>query len=786
MPCGEYSTGTWLQLLQVADRHMKPASRLIQLLIESACLVDAQHDVFIINRVNFEAFPPSPLPNGAKLELRCIVEIVKLGAFQLNHKFSFYKDDQLIYSNTSLRENETYTIYPARVSNSGTYKCQVDVESKTGSKELEVRITGVSKPILTVSKTEVKEREQVSMVCEAPEEEPPLLFTFYKIKLGKQAFKSRSSPDKKSAQAVFEIEEGDSILHFQCDVKVISVPNEDKSALSDPRIVTVTEPFSTPRIEVIPSLNFTEGRNLSIKCSVQTPPSMTENVEITIQKDKQILNSSVNNYVLFSQLATVQHMGNYTCKAELGKAWKISSVYVTVAELFSRPDLYVNVTDSNINEEDILSLTCVVPGLSQEDSNNQTFYLLRNKGARKQMNIGGKYSMAVKERDTGAYVCEVTISSITKTSVPVNVKVHAPVSKPVLTQHTSSHRMVVLGDMLDLMCVSHNGTFPINYTLYRGDEQLSKVVMSIKSPAIFKVNVTKPHDLVMYRCKASNKNTRIQFQFSDTINITVITPVRGTVLLTIPGTGTVEEGEPLDLVCSVENGTFPIEFKFYVKKGKEATLLNVTNTYKNHTYYTVSSFNKDKDGMYYCTASNRARQNIKSNPVAVKAVLANWKKGIIISFVVFIIVAVISISLYFYLDKKRKGREIALNMTRTHNITGLNNEKSDMELKNEDLYTGSTLTEDENHVLKNSEENIGNNQNHNEVEYTEVEVDTVDPHRAPVTKKMDTVYSEITRSNHDADENNANEQETTSKRFSGSLLRNLEVVCSDFLLCGFE
>ncbi|XP_053308769.1 platelet endothelial cell adhesion molecule [Spea bombifrons] len=711
-------------------------------------LLSAEDDTFTINGVKLKALPSSNMTNGDRLQLSCSADIAKTGHFQLNLRFSFYKDDRLLYNITSRNTREVYIINPIRVSMSGTYKCQVDVARKTAWDELKVRVTGVSAPNITVSKTEVKEGEDIVATCHAPEEEPPLTFTFYKVIGGRTVLEKSKITSLKLAQTVFPIEEGEQIVHFQCDVTVISVPSEGRSPPSAAQIVTVTELFSTPRIEVSPSLNFTEGRNLSVTCSVQTSPAISEEVEITIQKDKQILKSSKTGNAFYSQLATVAHMGQYTCKAELRKASKSSSIFVAVTELFPRPRLHANVRNLNLNEGDILPLSCAVPGLKWDVLSNQSFYLLKNKDFRKQMNIGGKYSTAVKEADTGSYTCEITMSNITKTSDPVHVKVHAPVSKPVLAHESSGHRMVVLGDTIELSCWSHNGTLPITYSLFRGTELLGMVEVTSKKPAVFKVNVTKSQDLVMYRCLAANRNTRYNHS-SDTINIPVITPVKGVQFVTIPNDGDVQEGTELSLVCSVEGGTFPIEFHFYVKKGKDLVLKNATSVYKHHAEYVVSPFNKEEDGSYFCKASNRAQHSLQSHAVAMKAVLANWKKGVIGSFVIFIIVAVIIISLYFYLNKKKKGLEVALDMAGTPNATGSNKEKN---AKAEDSYIGSVQNEDGNHVVNNSGENIGNS----DVAYTEVEVDTASPVRAPVTKGTETVYSEIVKCDRDAVEANEN------------------------------
>ncbi|XP_075436063.1 platelet endothelial cell adhesion molecule isoform X2 [Ascaphus truei] len=694
------------------------------LLLSGLRTLNAQGSAFTINKVELKALPSNILKNGAKLELDCSVEIVKTGSFLLKYSISFYKNDDLIYNVSSFKEHETYTINSTRVSSSGSYKCKVDVNGREKtSMELPITVTGLSKPILRLSKKEVKEGEEIIATCEAAEEDPPFTFTFYKTPQNKERQeKSKMSNTKNYAEALFQIAEGERILKFECVAKILSVPNQETSDTSEKQMVAVVEPFSTPRFEVWPSVNFTEGQNMTVRCSAQTSHAISEPVEITIQKDKQILKSSQTGSAVYFQLATESHMGNYTCKAESRKTAKTSSISITVTELFSRPRLLSNVKE--LDEGNVLAMSCSVPGLSRNASGSQSYYLRKGKGHGKLMNTGGKYDKKAAEYDTGVYVCEVTISNITKRSDPLFIKVYAPVSMPVLTHLTQHTGMVVLGQTLELSCMSQKGTLPITYTLVRKTEQLGRINVYVNESAVFKVNVTEPRVLDGYQCLATNKNT-FSNQTSVMVNITVITPVRNMTLIVIPSNGEVEDGRELSLVCKVENGSFPIEFQFF-KHGRDRSLHSVTVNGFSAAWQCLS-FGKHEEGSYFCKASNRANRTIESTPVTVKAVLATWKKGVIGGFVMSILLVGAAVLLYFYLDKKKKGKEISLDMTRP---TNSNNDKPSVAMKaEEDSYfvSGTVHNEDENHVVKTPEQGL-DQQNH-EVEYTEVELAMPDPHR---------------------------------------------------------
>ncbi|KAM4663192.1 platelet endothelial cell adhesion molecule-like [Discoglossus pictus] len=250
-------------------------------------------------------------------------------------------------------------------------------------------------------------------------------------------------------------------------------------------------------------------------------------------------------------------MGTYTCKAVSKTTTKTSSVNISIAELFPKPHLQSNINDSSINEGDLLSLSCSVPGLSLEASNKASFYLQKDKGPRKTMGKGGKYSKKAMERDSGLYACEVKISNITKRSNTVQIDVYVPVKN-------------------------------VNFAIH-------------------------------------------------------------------PSSGKVDEGTVLALVCSVEGGSLPIEFQFYVNKGSRDILLHNITRDDSESTFIIPSFSKSEDGIYFCKVSNRANHTIWSHSLSLTAVFSAWKKGIIGVFVIFLILAILALMFCLCLNKKKKG-----------------------------------------------------------------------------------------------------------------------------------
>ncbi|XP_072270208.1 platelet endothelial cell adhesion molecule [Pyxicephalus adspersus] len=687
---------------------------------------------FSINKIELQSRPSTTLKNGENLRLTCSADIAKTAGFELNSTFYFFKDDNLIYNVTTTNDHAIYIIRNASVSRSGLYKCQISVDKKQKtSTEIKVKVTGLLPPVISVSKREVSEGDEITVRCEAPNEDPPMFFYFYKISKERESPKKRQS-NKNNMETTFVIKEGESILQFECSVQLM-IDDEPESPPSMRQMVTVVEPFGTPTINVHPANNFTEGSIMEVTCTVLVSHIRPEEVTITLQKGNQILQSSTTGRLTYSQVATVANMGNYTCKAEGRTASKTTITTINVKELFSIPRLTLkrsNVTQY-INDGDLVNFECSVSGLSFEEARKQDFFLKVNKVQLKQKQRGGRFQLYLRATDSGNYTCEVTIGNITKISEPVPVKIYAAVAKPELKQIFRGNKIVVvLGDILTLTCKSPSGTPPIIYTLYRGGEMVGRKEMIDSREAVFTVNTTKFHqDLRQYKCHASNRNHKSS-AYSEVLNVTVIAPVRGVSLAIIPPNGEVEEGAELSLICRVEYGTLPISIDFYVKKGNEILLRNETITNKMSAQFIVNPFTKQSDGTYFCTASNKAHKNVRSGSMDVKAVLARWKKGIIGGFVFFIIIAALGISLYLYLDKKRKGKSITTNTSRSSKAINSSSEKSAVDVKKtDDSYFGSVQNEEELHILKTAEDNIGNNQQNHEVEYTDVDGSAPESHQ---------------------------------------------------------
>ncbi|XP_072847099.2 platelet endothelial cell adhesion molecule isoform X3 [Pogona vitticeps] len=698
--------------------------------------------LFTINKVTLRADPSNQVQNGRQITLKCSADISKSYHFRLNYTFSFSKSDKILFNSTSDKEEAQYTILKARYSDSGQYECSLRVEGKVKSSEpVTITVKGIMKPQLKVQKAEVMEGEKVSLRCEIPEEDPPFYFTIFKIPHSSNPLKknkSREAVSKNFAEFEFPIDAGDKILHFECTVGMASMRGIETSEPSNKILVTVIEPFSIPKITIQPPQNITEGDRIDIKCTTVLAPQSP--IEIIIQKDKTILNSTKGKETAtYSKIATMEDNGDYTCKAELGSVSKINTVNVAVAELFSKPKMVRDKT--HFDENSRFQVQCRVNGpLPIKVSLMKNGKVLVN---------GSNYSKKAEVADSGNYVCKAEAKGIVKQSDPVLLEVYAPVSRPVLSQPVS--QVAVLGKHFVLYCSSLYGTPPITYTLYQGNITIkNEMIGQSNLTAKFEVQATTRHPPQEYWCTA--KNGHSVAQRSRALNITVIAPVVNITLTKQPD-GDVEDGGDFVLFCEVRSGSFPIEFTFF--RENHVTFLYKKKVNENKAHWHKTGLISQDGGKYFCRADNQAKLSLKSNTVTVSIVLASWKKMLIVTIIMLLLLgAAIAIALRWWCRKKAKARGDFVELDRKQATISTSEKLTSGQNNEGEFYYGSDYNEDgeKNHIDSN-ENNTGPDLENAEVEYTEVEVSVPDPYRAPVTKKNETVYTEIRKAINDAGEN---------------------------------
>uniref|UniRef100_A0A8D0GCE7 Platelet endothelial cell adhesion molecule n=1 Tax=Sphenodon punctatus TaxID=8508 RepID=A0A8D0GCE7_SPHPU len=670
----------------------------------------AQQNVFTINHVTLQADPSVEVHNGASVNLICRVDISKEdGIFQLKHMFNFFKNGNIMTNVTSEQEWVSFKISPAAYSDSGTYKCSVTVNDKhLASAALTIEVKGVTKPRLTALKKEVVEGDSVPLHCYVPEEEPPFLFTFYKIVSSQPpAQDTKYEREKKFAEFEFPVAVGDSILHFECTVRVQSTMGTSAvSERSERVLVTVVDIFSKPKWTFHSPLNVTEGDRIHLECTTITADHHPNQFEIIIQKDKRILNSTKDvGSVSYSTVATMKDNGNYTCKVERGTVSKANAVSVVVAELFSKPIL--TPSSKHMNEDSNLTLTCHVNGLPHMNfsimkETHRDIILLKSSRI---------YTVIARVTDSGNYSCKAQLKGLAKRSDPIMITVYAPVSVPVLSVNSSLSE-VVLGKTFLLRCHSMFGTPPINYTLFRGNRFVNFSRVHTNLSAEFWETATE--DLGEYRCQARNGHSHIKRE-SNRLNVTVIAPVDNINIGSSPY-GEVEDGKEISFMCSIHSGSLPVEFRLY--KESQAKPFYQYNGMNTHTVWFKPAFSKQDAGKYFCTASNRANITIKSRFLTVKVVLASWQKGLIVATALVVVLVTALAFLWWNLRKKTRAQARAMELSRSTPTINSATVKLTSEQNNDgEFYYGTGYNEDgENHVKMTDENKDSGENRHSRIE----------------------------------------------------------------------
>ncbi|KFP13645.1 Platelet endothelial cell adhesion molecule, partial [Egretta garzetta] len=662
--------------------------------------------VFTFNKVEIKAQPSVKVKNGASLSIVCHADISKSTDFQLMHNFTILKNGKLVFTAVSDKEDARYEIAMAKSSDTGDYECTVEADrKKKSSNDLHVWVTGMTKPILTAEKKEVLEGENVKLRCELPEEEPPLYFFFRKIKMN-------STPKEKFVYeayrnfsvVTFSVEEGDNILQFDCFGRRNVKLEYENSEYSNRTLVTVREPFIKPTLTAKPSSTITEGDRIQFECS--TVVAQMHDIEIILQKNKTILSSVRDEKLLkYSAVATLEDSGEYLCKVEQGRASKTTKLDVVVSELFAKPILTASMNKLDENKE--LTLNCSISGFREAN-----FSILRkNSNGDIQLKSSSYLRVRVNVNDTGSYICRAEVKGIIKESKPVRINVYAPVSKPTLSV-VSGLPEVVLGKPLKLICRSVMGTPPITFTFYKG--KAVKKIVTNDTYAMFLDENVKQNDQRGYKCDAGNNHSS-GVKTSNILNITVID-------------GEVEDGSETAFLCSVKEGSWPIHFRIFRKTDHE-DLIFETSENADRIIWHKKAMTREDTGTYYCVASNRANVDVKSHPITIRVVLAVWQKGLIAAFVLISIAGAVTLTLWWFLCKKKKAKGPSMEMSGSALAPNLTNEKLTRQHNDGDYYSGSGYIEDNENHMKSTDESKGPDLESAEVEYTEVDVSTLDPHR---------------------------------------------------------
>ncbi|XP_036306829.1 platelet endothelial cell adhesion molecule isoform X3 [Pipistrellus kuhlii] len=700
--------------------------------------LEGQENSFTINSVHMVILPKQEVQNGENLTLQCVVDISTTSHVRPQHQVLFYKDDEQFHNVSSMKSTESYFIPQARVYNAGIYKCTVILNNKMKTtSEYEVTVRGVSSPRVTLDKKEAIEGGVVIVNCSVPNEKAPVHFTIEKVELDTRVPKQKREKNSQHQNFVmldFTVEEQDRMIYFLCQASIISGKHLETSETTKSDLVTVRESFSNPQFHVSPAGMITEGDQLHIRCTIQVTHMAQVFPEIIIQRDKTIVgHSKQGNEATYSVMATMKENGNYTCKVETSQISKVSSIVVNITELFPKPKLESSAT--HLDQGDILNLWCSIPGAPGVD------FAIQKGGM--DVSQAQNFTRIASKWDSGSYTCLASMGKVIKRSNEVLITVCEMLSKPTIFYDSKSE--VIKGKTIEVHCQSINGTAPISYQFLKASNSLENYTVGSNEPTVFKDNPTEDTE---YQCQADNCHSS-PAMISEPLVVKVIAPVVE-VKLAILNNKQVESGADLVLRCFVNKASGPITYKFY--REKDAKPFHITTSNETQAIWYKANVGMEQGGQYYCKASNRANTNVpQSNLLTVRVFLAPWKKGVIAVVVIAVIIAMLAVGARYYFWKKAKAKQMPVEMSRpAAPLLTSNNEKmsGSSPEANRPYGYNEDIGNHETNPVKEKKEPLTL-----DVEYTEVEVNSIEPHEGLGRKGTETVYSEIRKANPDFMEN---------------------------------
>ncbi|KAL0590947.1 Fc receptor-like protein 6 [Plecturocebus cupreus] len=254
-----------------------------------------------------------------------------------------------------------------------------------------------------------------------------------------------------------------------------------------------------------------EGDALTLRCQGRKNISLSQ---VKFYKDGKVLHFSKGKQTLSMGAATVQSRGQYSCTGQVIYIPQMftqtsETAMVQVQELFPPPVLSA-IPSPEPREGSLMTLSCQTKlhplrsALRLFISFHKDGHTLQDRGPHPELCIPG-----VKGEDSGLYWCELAPEGVQvqKQSPQLEVRVQAPVSRPVLTLHHGLADPAV-GDVVQLLCEAQRGSPPILYSFYLDE----KIVGNHSAPgggtASLLFPVKSEDNAGNYSCEAENRVSR--------------------------------------------------------------------------------------------------------------------------------------------------------------------------------------------------------------------------------------------------------------------------------------
>ncbi|XP_075888856.1 platelet endothelial cell adhesion molecule-like [Nelusetta ayraudi] len=375
---------------------------------------------------------------------------------------------------------------------------------------------------------------------------------------------------------------------YSCGVK-----SGDKEETSSNHELTVTE---APVLQINP-IEATEGDEITLTCVAPEQAAEfyfyrdSENIKTMKTNSTQAGTEHLSEgfpKVNHSLLVLDKGPADFTCELVVKRVEKRTSKNISVAELFSAPTL--TLSPAEVFQEDEVTLTCRSDSYASERLNDsQLMYSLDPpQDFLYSKSNGVFYGKAPKSEINVS--CVAKDKNVTKSSEISTLRPKVPVSIPEI----SVVGPAILGQPVKILCRSHTGSLPINYTLVKGYTPVRATTVRLASEeAVFTVESTS--DLGSYKCEA--KNSLKNPQLSEGLIAAVIVPVS---IPEISVVGPAILGQPVKIFCRSHTGSLPINYTLV--KGYTPVRATTVRLASEEAVFTVES--TSDLGSYKCEAKN--------------------------------------------------------------------------------------------------------------------------------------------------------------------------------------